>query len=84
MVARIFNLQVMAKAATLNKIGSRVQVLLEQVKDRIPAELIKKLSTNPMGKVIGYKMTDGYDIGLVVELNDGSQSWFFSNEIKNF
>ena len=44
-------------------------------------DLLKKLKDNPRGKVVDYKMTDGTDIGLVLELSDGSTSWFFNEEI---
>ena len=71
----------MAQAATLNRIGSNVRVDLERVRDRIPSTLLKQLSKDPRGKVIDYKMTDGMGIGLVLELSDGSTSWFFDEEI---
>ncbi len=72
----------MPQAATLSRIGSQVKIELDMVKDRIPATLIQSLSENPRGKVIDYKMTDGTGIGLVLELSDGTTSWFFENEIK--
>ena len=71
----------MPKPSTLKKVGSNVKVNLDLVVDRIPTELISKLENNPRGKVLDYKMTDGTGIGLVVELSDGSRSWFFENEI---
>ena len=71
----------MAKASTLTRIGSNVRVQVDQVRDRIPGNLLKKLKENPRGKVVDYKMTDGTDIGLVLELSDGSISWFFNEEI---
>ena len=71
----------MAQATTLTRIGSNVRVQVDQVRDRIPGNLLKKLKENPRGKVVDYKMTDGTDIGLVLELSDGSTSWFFNEEI---
>tara|TARA_Y100001968_G_scaffold305364_1_gene321141 strand:+ start:92 stop:316 length:225 start_codon:yes stop_codon:yes gene_type:complete len=71
----------MAQAATLNKIGTRVKINLEKVRDRISVSLVEKLTEDPRGKVLGYKMTDGGGIGLVIELKDGTQSWFFDEEI---
>ena len=71
----------MAQAATLTRIGSNVRVQVDQVRDRIPEDLLQKLKNNPRGKVVDYKMTDGTDIGLVLELSDGSTSWFFNEEI---
>ena len=71
----------MAQATTLTRIGSNVRVQVDQVRDRIPKDLLNKLKTNPRGKVVDYKMTDGTDIGLVLELSDGTTSWFFDKEI---
>ena len=71
----------MSQAANLNKIGTKVKIDLDQVKDRIPSTLINVLSQDPRGKVLGYKMTDGTGIGVVLELSDGTASWFFDNEI---
>ena len=71
----------MAKATTLTRIGANVRVQVEQVRDRIPGSLLKKLKDNPRGKVVDYKMADGGDIGLVLELSDGTTSWFFNEEI---
>ncbi len=71
----------MAKTKTLSRIGSNVKVEIEQVRDRIPASLLERLRDNPRGKVINYKMTDGTGIGLVLELSDGTTSWFFDEEI---
>ena len=71
----------MAKATTLTRIGSNVKVQVDQVRDRIPKDLLKKLKDNPRGRVVDYKMTDGTDIGLVIELSDGTTSWFFDKEI---
>ncbi len=71
----------MPQAVTLIRIGSNVRVDLDRVKDRIPSTLARKLSENPRGKIVDYKMTDGQGIGLVLELSDGSTSWFFDEEI---
>ncbi len=71
----------MAKETTLTRIGASVRVQIEQVRDRIPKDLLNKLKNNPRGKVVDYKMTDGTDIGLVLELSDGTTSWFFNEEI---
>ena len=71
----------MSPAVTLNRIGTSVRVDLNSVKDRISATLIQQLTTDPRGKIVAYKMTDGGGIGLVLELSDGSTSWFFNEEI---
>ena len=71
----------MPQTVNLTKIGSRVKIDLEKVKDRISGSLIDKLSTDPRATVSDYKMTDGGDIGVVLELSDGKTSWFFGNEV---
>ncbi len=71
----------MSKGANLTKIGTKVKIDLDQVKDRIPSTLVSLLSQDPRGKVLGYKMTDGTGIGVVLELSDGTANWFFDNEI---
>ena len=30
---------------------------------------------------MGYKITDGTDIGLILKLNNGSSAWFFNDEL---
>ena len=72
----------MPKPATLTRIGSKIKINLERVRDRIPSNLINQISENPSGTVIDYKMTDGIGgIGVVIKLNDGSKHWFFEDEI---
>ncbi len=71
----------MAKSATLTRIGSSVRVEVDQVRDRIPESLVRTLKDNPRGRVIDYKMTDSNGIGLILELSDGTTSWFFQEEI---
>ncbi len=71
----------MPQAAALNRIGSTVKVNLDKVRDRIPSKLLNQLTDNPRGKVLDYKMTDGYGIGLILKFSDGSTSWFFAEEI---
>ena len=69
----------MSQAATSYRIGSKVRV--SRVRDRIPSKLVELLKKSDVGRVTGYKMTDGMGIGLVVELSDGTVSWFFDDEV---
>ena len=71
----------MPQIVNLTKIGSRVKIDLEKVKDRISGNLIDTLSTDPRATVTDYKMTDGGGVGLVVKLADGTNKWFFEDEI---
>ncbi len=72
----------MSQASTLTRIGSKIKVNLEQVRDRIPTNLIAQLTNDPRGTVLDYKMTDGGGIGVVLELSDGTKTWFFEDEVR--
>ncbi len=60
-------------------IGSKVRVT--RVRDRIPASLVSTLQSDATGTVRDFKMTDGTGVGVVVELADGTTSWFFEDEV---
>ncbi len=70
----------MVKAETLFK-GQKLRVNLEKVQDRLSKNVIKQLTKEPYGKLIGFKMVDGNSFGLVLELSDSSTSWFFEEEL---
>ena len=74
----------MHKTFPLVEIGSKVTVDLGNVQDRLPKKLFDFLSVSPRGTVLGYKMTDGTGIGLVLQLSDGSINWFFEEELMGF
>lgn len=69
----------MSQAATSFRIDSKVRI--SRVRDRIPGKLVEQLKKSDVGKVLNYKMTDGKGIGVIVELSDGTVSWFFNDEI---
>ena len=70
----------MVQAETLIQ-GQRLRVNLDKVQDRLPKSVIKQLTIDPLGKLVGYKMVDGNSFGLVLELSNGTTSWFFENEL---
>tara|TARA_Y100001968_G_scaffold187815_1_gene172171 strand:+ start:1921 stop:2148 length:228 start_codon:yes stop_codon:yes gene_type:complete len=73
----------MPQSATLTRIGSKIKVNLDKIRDRIPADLVTQLESDPRGTVKDYKMTDGIGgIGVVLEFNNGVKHWFFEDEIK--
>jgi len=72
----------MAETKLLPKIGSKVKININKVKDRLPAKLIDQISSNPRVVTTGYKMTDGRDIGITVRLQSGEEKWFFPEEIE--
>ena len=78
---RLKHFDAMAKPSSLTRIGSKIKINIERVRDRIPSDLIQQLTEDPRGTVMDYKMTDGRGIGLVLKLKDGSQNWFFEDEV---
>jgi hypothetical protein len=60
-------------------IGSKVRIT--RVRDRIPADLVAALKSDPTGTVKDFRLTDGKGVGVVVELASGATSWFFDDEI---
>ena len=73
----------MSHERSLIPIGSDVRVRLDRVRDRIPKDLIVFLGSDPIVKVKDYKMTDMNSIGVIVQLRNGIQTWFFDNEVEN-
>ncbi len=66
---------------TLLEAGTKVRIFPEKVNDRLPGELAELLRQDPYGIFLGYKITDGKGVGMVLKLRDGSKSWFFDNEL---
>ena len=63
------------------KIGNSVKVNLELSKDRLNQEIINALNISSVGKISDFKITDGKGIGVVLELSNGKEQWFFEDEI---
>ena len=63
------------------KIGNSVQVNLELSKDRLNKETIDAISVSSLGKVSDFRITDGKGIGVVLQLSNGQEQWFFEDEI---
>ena len=63
------------------KIGNTVQVNLELSKDRLTKEIIDAINLSPIGKISDYRITDGKGIGVVLQLSNGKEQWFFEEEI---
>ena len=43
--------------------------------------MVELLKTDAFGTVTEFRTVDGKGIGVIVELSDGSSSWFFEDEI---
>ncbi|KGF89499.1 MULTISPECIES: cytochrome b6-f complex subunit PetP [Prochlorococcus] len=63
------------------KIGNFVQVNLELSKDRLNKEIIDAINVSSIGKISDFKITDGKGIGVVLQLSNGKEQWFFEDEI---
>ena len=63
------------------KIGNSVQVNLELSKDRLTKETIDAINVSSLGKIRDFRITDGKGIGVVLQLSNGKEQWFFEEEI---
>ena len=63
------------------QIGNFVQVNLELSKDRLTKETVDALNISPKCKISDFRITDGKGIGVVLQLSNGREQWFFEDEI---
>ena len=63
------------------KIGNSVQVNLQLSKDRLNKETIDAINVSSLGKISDFRITDGKGIGVVLQLSNGKEQWFFEDEI---
>ena len=63
------------------KIGNFVQVNLELSRDRLTKEIIDTINVSSVGKISDFRITDGKGIGVVLQLSNGKEQWFFEDEI---
>ena len=63
------------------EIGTSVQVNLELSKDRLNKEIIDAINVSSIGKISDFRITDGKGIGVVLQLSNGKEQWFFEDEI---
>jgi len=61
--------------------GQSLKIDLNEVKDRLPQNILEIIKNEPIVELVGYKMVDGNQFGLVVKLNNGKINWFFENEL---
>ncbi|BAY62454.1 MULTISPECIES: cytochrome b6f subunit PetP [Calothrix] len=60
------------------EIGQKVKVV--RLRDRVSPPIVKRLGE--VGTVLGYKVTDGSGVGVVVQFDDNSSTWFFEDELR--
>ena len=63
------------------KIGNLAKVNIELSKDRLTKEIIDAINVSSLGKINDFRITDGKGIGVVLELSNGKEQWFFEDEI---
>ena len=63
------------------KIGNSVRVNLELSKDRLTKEIIDAINVSSFGRISDFRITDGKGIGVVLQLSNGKEQWFFEEEI---
>ena len=67
-------------STTLRK-GQNLKIDINAVKDRLPGNILDVIKREPVVELVGYKMVDGNQFGLVVKLNNGAINWFFDKEL---
>jgi len=63
------------------EIGNSVQINLDLSKDRLAKEVIDAVNVSSIGKITDFRITDGKGIGVVIQLSNGKEQWFFEDEI---
>ena len=63
------------------KIGDSVQINLELSKDRLTKEIVDAINVSSVGKICDFRITDGKGIGVILQLSNGKEQWFFEDEI---
>ena len=63
------------------QIGNFVQVNLELSKDRLSKEIVDAINISSVAKISDFRITDGKGIGVVLQLSNGKEQWFFEDEI---
>ena len=71
----------MIKDSSSLKKGQFLRVELNEVKDRLPKNILDIIQDEPIVELVGYKMVDGNEFGLVVKFNNGEINWFFEKEL---
>ena len=71
----------MIEDSTTLKKGQSLRIEINEVKDRLPQNILEIIKKEPIVELVGYKMVDGNEFGLVVKLKNGEINWFFEKEL---
>ena len=63
------------------KLGNFVQINLELSKDRLTKEVVDAINVSSVAKISDFRITDGKGIGVILQLSNGKEQWFFEDEI---
>ena len=63
------------------RIGNSVQINLELSKDRLTKEIVDAINVSSVAKISDFRITDGKGIGVILQLSNGKEQWFFEDEI---
>ena len=63
------------------KIGDSVQINLELSRDRLTKEVFDAINVSSVAKISDFRITDGKGIGVILQLSNGKEQWFFEDEI---
>ncbi|MDA9745870.1 DUF2862 domain-containing protein [Prochlorococcus sp. AH-736-K20] len=63
------------------KIGNSVQINLRLSKDRLSKEVVDAINVSSVAKINDFRITDGKGIGVILQLSNGKEQWFFEDEI---
>ena len=63
------------------KIGDSLQINLELSKDRLSKEVVDAINVSSVAKISDFRITDGKGIGVILQLSNGKEQWFFEDEI---
>ena len=63
------------------KIGSYVQINIGQTQDRLNKEVVDAINISSLAKISDFRITDGKGIGVILQLSNGKEQWFFEDEI---
>ena len=66
------------------EIGNSVQINLGQSKDRLTKEVVAAINVSSVAKISDFRITDGKGIGVILQLSNGKEQWFFEDEIDLF
>ena len=63
------------------KIGDSVRINLELSRDRLTKEVVDAINVSSVAKINDFRITDGKGIGVILQLSNGREQWFFEDEI---